>query len=123
LKSTTTFSVLKNPSDQEATTLLAQAGSAGLRGIEDHSGNVYLWPYGEGTHMMMAGLLGIPYDPAADYVDELTGKTFYIRSLDDWRTRERRRAEPGSFTRKCRLTSSGPDAMTSGNRLDEKREL
>jgi hypothetical protein len=94
--------VLKNPSQREVLALLAQAGSAGLRGIEDYSGNVYLWPYNDGTHMMAATTLGIPYEPASDYAGKLTGKTFYIRSLDDWRTRERRRAEPDSFTCKCR---------------------
>jgi hypothetical protein len=39
-------------------------------------------------------------------VSKLTGKTFYIRSLDDWLTRERRRAEPDSFTSKCRNATS-----------------
>jgi hypothetical protein len=94
--------VLKNPSELEVTNLLAQAGSAGLRGVEDYNGNVFLWPYNDGTHMMMAGLLCVPYDSATDYVDKLTGKTFYIRCLDDWLTRERRRAEPDSFSSKCR---------------------
>lgn len=103
------FSILKNPSEQEVSKLLAKSWSAGgLRGIEDYNGVVHVWPYGEGTHMMMAGLLGIPYDSATDYVGKLTGKTFFIRSLDDWRDRERRRAEPDSFTTKCRNATSGP---------------
>jgi hypothetical protein len=74
----------------------------GLRGIEDYNGNVYLWRFNDGTHMMAANILNIPYDPSADYVDKLTGKTFYIRSLDDWLNRDRRRGEPGSFTYRCR---------------------
>lgn len=102
-----TFSILKNPSEEDVSKLLAHASSAGLRGIEDSNSNVYVWPYNDGTHMMMAGLLCIPYDSATDYVDKLTGKTFYVRSLDDWRTRERRRAEPDSFTSKCRNAASG----------------
>lgn len=102
------FTILKNPSERELTTLLERAGAAGLRGIEDYTSTVYVWPYEEGTHMMMAGLLLIPYDPATDYVDKPTGKTFYIRNLDDWRGRERRRAEPDSFTSKCRMATSGP---------------
>jgi hypothetical protein len=96
------FNVLKNPSEQEVSMVLRQAGSSGLRGIEDYNGNVYLWPYNDGTPMMMAGRLCIPYDPASDYVDKLTGKTFYVRSPNDWLTRERRRAEPDSFTKRCR---------------------
>ncbi len=100
--------MLKNPSELEVTNLLAQAGSPGLRGIEDYSGNVFLWPYNDATHFMAASMLGIPYDPASDYVDKLTGKTFYIRSLDDWLTRERRRAEPDSSTSECRNATSGP---------------
>jgi hypothetical protein len=104
----TGFTIQKNPSERKVSTLLAKSGSAGLRGIEDYHGNVYLWPYNEGTHTMMAGLLCIPYDSATDYVDKPTGKTFYIRSLDDWRTRERRRAEPDSFSSKCRDATSGP---------------
>jgi hypothetical protein len=102
------LAVLKNPFEEDVSQLLAQAGSAGLRGIEDHDGNVFLWPFNEATHMMASRMLGIPYDPASDYVDKLTSKTFYIRNLDDWRTRERRRAEPDSFTSKCRDATSGP---------------
>jgi peptidoglycan/LPS O-acetylase OafA/YrhL len=68
-------SILKNPTGHAVSALLAQAGSAGLRGIEDYSGVVYVWPYGQGTHMMMAGLLGIPYDSVTDYVDKLIGST------------------------------------------------
>jgi hypothetical protein len=104
----TAFTILKNPSEREVSTLLGQSGSPGLRGVEDYNGVVYVWPYAEGTHMMMAGLLGIPYDAATDFVDKLTGKTFYVRSLDDWRTRERRRAEPDSFSSRCRDATSGP---------------
>jgi hypothetical protein len=102
------FTILKNPSERELSSLLERSRSAGLRGIEDYNATVYVWPYGQGTHMMMAGLLLIPYDPATDYVDKPTGKTFYIRSLDDWRNRERRRAEPDSFTSQCRMATSGP---------------
>jgi hypothetical protein len=104
----TGFTIQKNPSEREVSTLLGQSGSSGLRGIEDYNGNVFVWPYNEGTHMMVAGLLCIPYDSAADYVDKLTGKTFYIRSLDGWAMRESRRAEPDSFTSKCRNATSGP---------------
>jgi hypothetical protein len=52
--------------------------------------------------MMVASAFTIPYDPAADCVDKLTGRTFYIRSLGDWLSRERRRGEPDSFTSKVR---------------------
>lgn len=100
------FAVLKNPKEPEVRQLLAQADPAGLRGIEDYSGNVHVWRYNGGTHMMVASMLGIPYNPATDYVEKLTGKTFYVRSLDDWLTRERRRAEPDSFTSKCRASIS-----------------
>ena len=103
-----TFTALKNPSENDVSKLLAKAGAAGLRGIEDYSGNVLLWSYNDGTHMMVAGMLGIPYDPATDYVEKLTGKTFYIRRLEHWLTRERRRKEPGSFTTQCRNATSGP---------------
>jgi len=77
--------------------LLAEGGNE-LRGIEGNDGAVHLWPYAEATHMIAAGILGIPYDPATDFVTKLTGKTFYICSLHDWTERERRRAEPDSFT-------------------------
>ena len=102
-----TLHALCNPSAEEVAALLTQAGNE-LRGIEDNSQNVYLWPYADATHMIAAGMLGIPYDPATDYVEKLTGKTFYIRSIDHWRDRERRRAEPDSFTSKCRNATSGP---------------
>jgi hypothetical protein len=91
-----------NPSSSEVEALLKQSTQAELRGIEDHNGTVYLWPYEEATHMIAAAILGIPYDAATDYVTSLTGKTFYIRSLEDWLNRERRRSEPDSFTSKCR---------------------
>jgi hypothetical protein len=114
--------MLKNPSEAEVSELLMRAGASGLRGLEDYSGNVFLWPYNEGTHMLAASMLGIFYDPASDYVDKLTGKTFYIRSLDDWRTRERLRAKPDSFTSRCRLAPCGPTTTTSGNRSSAKRD-
>ena len=97
-----TFTILKNPSNEDVSKLLAQAGSAGLRGIEDYTAGVFLWPFNEATHMIAAGMLNITYDPASDFVNSLTGKTFYIRSLDDWVSRERRRSEPDSFTSRCR---------------------
>jgi hypothetical protein len=98
----TAFTILMNPSEDDVSKLLAQAGSAGLRGIEGYSSGVHVWRYEDATHMMVASMVGIPYDPAADFVDKLTGKTFYVRSLEDWMTRERRRADPDSFTSKCR---------------------
>ena len=102
------FGAIANPSEAQVAALLATSETHELRGIEDFAGNVYLWPYEEATHMIAAGILGIPYDPTTDYVKKLTGKTFYIRSLDDWLGRERRRAEPDSFTSKCRMAASGP---------------
>ena len=105
------FYVLRNPSETDVSKLLAKAGAVGLRGIEDYSGNVFVWPYGYGTHMMFASVLNIPYDASADYVGKLTGKTFYIRSLYDWSHRERCRAEPDSFTSKCRTAALGQEKV------------
>jgi hypothetical protein len=98
------FGAIANPSEAQVASLLAVSETHELRGIEDYNGTVHLWCY----DMMAAGMLGIRYDPATDYVEKLTGKTFYIRRLDDWLTRERRRAEPDSFTSKCRNATSGP---------------
>ena len=97
-----TFTVLTNPPAEAVAELLAQSGFEGLRAIEDYQGNVYVWPYDQATHLIAARMIGIPYDPAADYVDKLTGKTFYVRTFDDWLSRERRRSEPSSFTSRCR---------------------
>jgi hypothetical protein len=93
---------LTNPSSADVLNLLVQCRSDGLRGIEDEDGNVHVWPYDQATHMIAATILRIPYDPSTDFVNKLTGKTFYIRSLDDWVNRECRRSEPNSFSSVCR---------------------
>jgi len=100
--------LLTNPSESDLDQLLARCLPYGLRGIEDYSGNVYLWPFEEGTHGTVADALGIPYDPSSDYADKLTAKTFYIRSLGDWQNRQQRRSKPGSFTYQCRNQNRDP---------------
>ena len=52
-----TFTVLTNRAEEAVAELLTQCGFAGLRGIEDYHGNVYVWHYSHATHMIAAQMI------------------------------------------------------------------
>jgi hypothetical protein len=67
-----------------------------LRGLDDHQGRVYVWPAASVDHVTAAAILGIPYDPATD---DLNGKAFYLRSMEDWANRK----DPPGWENRVRL--------------------
>jgi hypothetical protein len=56
----------------------------------------YVWPAESVDHVTAAAILGIPYDPATD---DLNGKAFSIRSMEDWFNRK----DPPGWENRIRL--------------------